>query len=504
MKKKFLLVISLALLVTCFFAISISAAATNELGTPEAVEGIDLTGMNTDTVARVVIVDASGEYHTYLTSYILSSDTKFKYNFSPINNALGTSYTKNSVVRIEVPDNIEIAANCGDLCSCAELLEIKFFPTSELHTLEYGCFYNNRKLQKLNIPKKVTTMGTLLINYSTLEELVFDDGFCAVPPKDSFKGASGLKKIVFSNQMTTVEDRAFDSTLGTSLEELYLGASLKDLGTNNMAWVKQSVKIYAPAQLLSEVGTITMETYSWWASSACLPTGVIFFTGSLEQAQALIDKSEYDRLFCKTAELVRWDSSIADDDYVPKSGWKIVYNYGLCNAFYGGEHMMTGNDTVSLTDYFTEIKIGDICTRQGCGMGTVKKTIAPIFECLGVSSTEKPDAQGKYSITLDYKVDFGAYNEYLEYGTLDFGLVVCATQKIGVEPLMVENGQVVAKEPLYTVLAAQSKFAHDYVSLKLIGIGADKNGTELVMSMYVYDGEKISYLNDLLQISISE
>jgi len=228
--KKFLVVLSVAALVACFFALSVSAAATDEFGTPEVIDGIDLTNMNADTVARVVIVDANGDYHTYPAMYVVSSSTKFSYNFNPINDALKTNYNKHSIVRIEVPDNIEIAANCGDLSSCQELLEIKFFPTSELHTLEYGCFYNNKKLLKLNIPKKVQTMGTLLINSSSkLEELVFDDGFCAIPPRDSFIGAKNLKKIVFSNQMTTVHrDSFFDSF--TNVKEIYLGESLVDIG----------------------------------------------------------------------------------------------------------------------------------------------------------------------------------------------------------------------------------------------------------------------------------
>lgn len=498
MKKKVLLVFSMVALATFLFAVSVSAAATNEFGTPEVIEGIDLTGMNTDTSARVVLVDASGEYHTYLTSCILSSNTKFKYNFNPINNALGTSYTKNSVVRIEVPDNIEIAANCGDLCSSAELLEIKFFPTSELHTLEYGCFYNNKKLQKLNIPKKVTTMGTLLINNSHLEELVFDDGFCAVLPSNSFTGASGLKKIVFSNQMTTVEDRALDSTLGEELEEFYMGKSLKDLGTNNMAWVKQSVKFYIPAQFLSEVEAITMETYSWWGSSACLPTGVIFFTGTREQAQALIDKSTYDRLFCSSAELVEWDSDVADGEYVPQKGWKIVYNYGICNAFYGGAHTLTGKESANVKDFVSEITVGDICTRQGCGMGTVTKTIAPIFECLGTAVSEFTDVNGNYSITIGYKINKTAYASYLEYGELEYGLVASASSA----PLTCENGKVSIKDGVKAICAEGKKLIHDYVDIKLLGVGTDKNGTELTMSMYVYDGKSIAYLSEPLTVNV--
>ena len=45
MKRKFLLTISMLIVFCCFFAISISAAATDEFGTSEAINGIDLTGI---------------------------------------------------------------------------------------------------------------------------------------------------------------------------------------------------------------------------------------------------------------------------------------------------------------------------------------------------------------------------------------------------------------------------------------------------------------------------
>ena len=108
MKRKFLFTCLIISLIVLAFALCASAATTNEFGEIETIEGIDLSSMNTDTTARVVIVDANGIFHTYPAQYIVSSNTKFYYNFTPINTALKTSYNKNSVVRIEVPNNITI------------------------------------------------------------------------------------------------------------------------------------------------------------------------------------------------------------------------------------------------------------------------------------------------------------------------------------------------------------------------------------------------------------
>ena len=48
----------------------------------------------------------------------------------------------------------------------------------------------------------------------------------------------------------------------------------------------------------------------------------------------------------------------------------------------------------------------------------------------------------------------------------------------------------------------EGKFAHDYIDLKVIGLESSKNGEELVLSMYVYDGTKIKYLSENLTINV--
>lgn len=484
MKKKFLLTISMLIVFCCFLAISISAATTNEFGTPETINGIDLTGMNEDTVARVVIVDANGAYHTYPAQYVVSSNTKFYYNFKPINTALGTNYNKHSIIRIEVPDNIQIATNCGDLSQTNNMVEIKFFPTSELHTLEYGCFYANKKLQKLNIPPKVTTMGTLLINNSTLEELIFMDGFSAIPPKDSFCGAIGVKRVVFSNQMTTMGNRAFNATLGESLEEFYFGASLMDLGTENASYVKQSVKFYIPAQFLSEADEINMTTYSWWSSTACLPTGVIFFTGTKEQAQALINKSTYDRVFSSNSELVEWDSSVTDDEYVPSKGWRIVYGYNTCRAFYENEHDMNGKNTPNVKSYFEKITVGDMCKR--CLSGVVSEEIDPLFVCKGYTVATFGNT---FSVAQGFSVNKDAIKEYMKYEpNFEYGLIAASNNTA-------DNG-LFAPSLSGELCIPQDKLTHNYFDIKITGITSEFFDSKIVFCVYVRAGERVYYLDN--------
>ena len=512
--RKSLLVFLFSVVSCLMLATFIGAATTDEFGEVEIIDNINLADMNEDTVARVVIKAGENDFHTYPARYVVSSNTEFKYNFKPINDALNTKYDKHSVIRIEVPDNITIATYCGDLSQNKELLEIKFFPTSELHTLKYGCFYANSKLQKLNIPKKVTTIETLIINKSHLEELVFDDGFCAIPPQDSFIGASGLKKVVFSNQMTTTHKDSFFSTFGSALSEVYLGASLADLGDaavvdgvggdgGNFSYADGPMKIYASANLFASIDTIERGRLNGWTGNR-LTKGVLFYTGTKEQAQALIDKAASDTPIFNNATLVEWDPTKADDEYMPdQKSWNIVYGYNVCNAFYGGSHATTGKDSAQVVDFLTEIKVGDLCTREGCEMGTTSKVIAPIFEELGASVSENADANGKYSITIGYKINGEAYSQYLEYGVLEFGLVAAAVDVAGNTPMVIVDGKVApACEKVLSV--GQGKFAHDYVDFKLIGLGKSYNGKELIMSMYIYDGKKIDYLSDVITVDVGE
>lgn len=482
MKSRFLLTISMLIAFCCFFAIGISAATTDEFGQVETIDGIDLTGMSTDENARIVVKDKNGAFHTYPSRYFVSGNEKFAYNFSLVNGLTGESYTKNSIIRIEVPDDIKVAKNCGDLCGTSSLLEIIFSPDSQCHTLEYGCFYANKALIRLYIPPRVTKMETLLINNSYIEELIFMDGFSAIPPEKSFVGASGVKKVVFSNQMTTVAASSFNFTLGEQLEEFYFGASLMDLGKECASYVKQSVKFYIPAQFLSKVDEVNMNTFSWWNSSDCLPTGVIFFTGTKEQAQAIINKSTYDRVFCSSAELIEWDSSVSDDEYVPSKGWTIVYNYNTCKAFYENQHDMNGVPTLNGKNYFETITIGDMCNR--CGNGVVSDTIAPLFVCKGYTVATFGNT---YSVAQGFAINKEAIAKYMEYvPSFEYGLIAAGNA----------SGGEFAPELNTDFCVPQGKIAHDYFDIKVSGITGEHIGSRIVFCAYVKAEGTVYYLDN--------
>ncbi|MBR2943844.1 MAG: leucine-rich repeat protein [Clostridia bacterium] len=528
MKRKALLTILFAATFCLLFVFGICAATTNEFAdTPETIDGIDLTNMNTDTTSRVVIVDANGEYHTYPAQYVVSNNTKFYYNFSPINTALGTSYNKHSVIRIEVPDNILIATNCGDLSQTNNLVEIKFSPSSQLHTLEYGCFYANKKLEKLNIPKNVTTMGTLIINNSSaLKELIFDDGFCAIPPKDSFTGAKNIQKVVFSNQMTTIDRKAFFNSF-TSVKEIYLGASLMDLGAaakvdsggtdgGNFSYTDGPLKIYASENLFANIDTIERGRLNGWTGNRLLK-GVVFYTGTMAQAQALVDKAESDTPIFNNATLVEWDSTKTDDEYVPSSGWTIVCNYNKCRAFYGNQHdeqklnscqfgCARGCGVVALLEnpehsfgktvsyggksdvnYYLPITVCEACENCKTAKGDVVE-IDPLFTDKGYSV-----CLDDVGITYKFSADLEAIKLYKQHVSSDFEYGVVASKNEGA-PLSVVNGK--AESLANTVNVAMQATELGYFEIKVIGLSDEYLDTPIVCCGYVRENEAIYYLSE--------
>ena len=500
--KKIVLLLSLMAITCCFLVMGVSAATTNEFGEAKALANIDMKGMNTDTEARVVLRLSNGEYHTYPSAYILTSGEQLQFNYSPISQALGESITSASIIRIEVPGNI-VKIAYGGMAGFSQLLEIRFLEDSLLESVAGGGFYNNPLLEKINLPASLKEFtGTQIFNMCyKLHTVTFaENSQLTKIPDYCFQNCKSLKKLVLPHSVTTLGNNLFDSSTG--IEELYLSPNLVDFGKDHFAWKKSGVlKIYAPAQLFANKDSVGISDFSWWENDKCLPSMVIFITGTEAQAQAIVSKSTYHKL--TNATVSPWDEGKNEDDYVPQTGWAIVYGYGYCDAFFGGAHQMTGEESVKIVDYFSPISVGDICTRKECGKGVVSKKIAPVFEqALGISTTEKPDANGKYSMTVGYAINRDAYNELCEYITLEFGFVVSAVSVTGKEPLKLENGKACPVNAEKTIFVEQTALAHRLVDIKLIGISSANNGMEFVMTMFVSDGEKITYLNDTVTVNI--
>lgn len=526
MKKKILLICLMVSLFVVVFALSTSAATTNEFSsTVETIDGINLEGMNSDTTSRIVLYDGK-EYHTYPAQYIVTEATTITFNFNKINNALSAqgkniSYNRHSVIRIEVPANITNSGECSWLSENDNLVEIFFPKNSQLKTIPRGSFYSNEKLEKINIPASVTEItgnqhfnGDIALKYVT-----FDDG-CQITtlPDRMFQNCASLETLVIPNSVTTIEAFCFTGT--KKLTSLTLSANLINFGGKNFPWIQykdEIFKIYAPDTFLANNEKITAPVYDKEGTFTTYPSSMysvcIYFCGDKDDIDALIAKSEYDKF--TNANLVEWDPSKSDDEYGALNTWTVVYNYSECKAFYDNEHLEDTNpcliectrcdmaevdpngqhsftDKITYADYYSNGTLARTCATENCPYHTnplVDNSIAPLFTYLGFSSNG-------IDITVGYTVNLDAYNAFVEHGNAlaSFGVVGYIPSVENANPLNASESGVELVEPEYTIHASIPTI-HSGFDFIIRGVNAT-DSISLVMCAYIYDGSKIIYLGN--------
>ena len=231
MKKKILLLVSLFALLACIFAVVVGAAgvATDEFGVAETLENIpvDLT----DTTSRVVLKGADGLYRTFPSSYIYFKTGsgnwnwrgEAKCNFEHLNSALGlteeNAYTIDSVVRIEVPDDLRYFEGYNGKTN---LKEIYFSKTSEMTNLRP---VGQSGLVKITMPPKQNSFAEYMFHTcSNLTTVIFyenENENLVSLPKEMFKACTALKEFTVPSSVTTIGNSAFISC--TALESIDLG-----------------------------------------------------------------------------------------------------------------------------------------------------------------------------------------------------------------------------------------------------------------------------------------
>ncbi len=522
MKRKLFLMLALAVLACCFFALSINAASTNEFGTLETSDKIDLTGMSTDTKARVVLFDGT-EYHTYPAQYIVTNAGDITLNFDKINEAFGKSYSSanNSVIRIEIPNTVKvIVSGVFNQGKNNSLCEVIFPADSQVYKLIWGCFENNKGLEKINIPASLTEYHgqNHFAKCSSLKYITFDEGYSvSYIPLNFLQSCSSLEEIVFPNCVTEIRGSAFSSC--AKLKKVVFGANLQtmagsmsDCATSGSVW-------YLPASFYSS--SVTSEPPSnmfHWAGNKTdgtsgtnnNPKNITFvYTGTKAQAEALQARFKaadeatgencvglnrlYDAVLCTEAEYKELTGKNVGE--VGAKGYYLVYGYSACDAFYGSQHAMTGKESANVKSYFDTITIGDTCTRAGCGEVVTTKTIGAIFTYHGYSYTELA-INGKYAMSQFFSVNNENLAEYTNFtgSTFTFGIVASSINN----PLAEENSQYIGTK---TILVT-SLIAHQYFGVKMSGITdgtnetADHTSAPLIFCAFVIDGESTFYLDN--------
>lgn len=488
MKRVLFLLISLAL--CCLFAISVSAVTgvtSDEFGEITYVSGIRSDTQIKDKTSRVVLLNVDGTYTTYPAYYIsdvvLQWQGTVQYDFKALNSALGTSYSMNSIVRLEIlSDSTVMNQNGGSFQDLKNLREVAFPKDTQMREIG-GQQFKSSTLEKIVIPATVTKLGSHVFeNCASLKEVTFEEGFSITSiPNQMFTLCKSLEKITLPDCVVSIGAGCFSGC--SSLREIRFGKSFKTVGNQAFSLCKSNMVIYAPSTFMVDATSITTGMFSY--DSGDLHSVTMFFEGTQEQAGLLVGKATHRGL--KNATMVEWDPSKPDSYYIPENptNWTIVYSYNMCS------HKWSEDEKAKVTDFFSPVSIGQTCTK--CQTVTVAKTIAPIFECVGSSITEFPDVNGKYYMTVGYKVNHESLSEYKKYGSLEYGFVICFTSVTGSAPLVLSNGSVTPKNASQ-VYTAKPTLALDFYDVKIGGLSKAQNGKELLMCVYATDGESIYYL----------
>ena len=541
MKKR---IIMLALATACLMlllALGVNAAATNEFGTVETSTTIDLTGMSTDTKARVVLFDGT-EYHTYPAQYIVKSATDIAFDFAKINTAFSKSYANNSVIRIEIPNTVRvIVSGLFNYGKNNNLKEVYFPSDSQVYKFNWGCFEQNTGLEKINIPASLTEYhgSNHFAKCSSLKYVTFDERYnVSTIPNNFFQSCSSLEEIVFPNSVTQIGGGAFSTC--SKLKKVVFGAnaqvmlpSASDSATGGLTWYIPATFYGANVETEPESNMIHHEgkNNNGVSGNQHGPKNVTFvYTGTYEEALAL-------RARCKAADLKNGEKCIGlkriydavlctEAEYFELTGKRVgegsigsyfIYGYSACEAFYNGNHTIDtekSNDCVELCATCQKVTIEHIATENmstsvayadfgkpgtkttkclniGCSLyvSPVLEEMPALFTRLGYSASEK----GRGGIAIGFTVNNAAITEYEEITgkAVKYGVFVATKERLGNNDVFAKDGTVADG-----VINAEIK-NYEFVvfEIKIVGITDAQKDVKLAMGAYVEvtDGEATEY-----------
>jgi hypothetical protein len=275
----------------------------------------------------------------------------------------------------------------------------------------------------------------------------------------------------------------------TNLEEIRFGASLTNIG-DGLLNLKSLKRVYIPATITT-IGSHILG-YSNAADSSSNITFI--FTGNEAQAKALqalaraaAEGTNHGPNSSKLYDAELVSASKYDVSQEP-NGFKLVYDYNICTAFYNSVHKV-GTPVYTFDSYVTEAHMIGTCSQ--CKEQSISETFAPIVSFLGRSMRIDGSA-----LTLGYSIDNDSLAKYIDAGyTFNYGVVgyiPTAEQGTSYAPLKVGQNGVEAIDSKYTIHADVSG---DYASIDFVIKGFPQTAVSLIMCMYVYNGTDIVYLS---------
>ena len=527
MKKRILISVIFALSLVCLFAISISAATTNEFAkSPTILDNIDLTGMSTDTTSRVVLMHevtvdgvTTQYYTTYPSQYIVKSSTDFTIDYSKINAALsdkGISYAAGCVIRIEIPTTVKkqtTALNGNGSKPGKNLVEVVYPANSQVTELVWGAFMNCTKLEKVNIPASVTLLGQdCFSSCSVLKTVTFDEGSSLTTiNKTAFGSCILLEEVILPNTVTKIGTEIFYNC--KKLEKVVLGAGVVTtdgglLGAAGYGDNNYFAEIYMPAGFATGEGSIQSGNILGRGNNGDLKKYVIFFTGTKAQAEALVSKYSSDPNI-KGANIVAYDAQKGNNkasyigldacttDRTVDTNRVIVFGYNMCEAFYDGVHK---NGAVAQKfeklPYVSNYVNASTCTTCKENFVVGEPICGPLFVNLGYSKAADSTAF-TYGISLN-KENIAKYESATKTEiTYGFILGLAGTEEESGK-IMSSEGEALISNSIVTNFADVKYDKLNVYNLKMTKIENDvQRALPIYCNAYVIENGKVSYIGSL-------
>ena len=513
MKKKIFLITAMVALLVCIFAISVSAQEIKKFETDEFQSGDNITyldGINEDMyladdsrnnsfyelidpnfTARAVLKNSDGTYTTYPAWYFISfthywNGAAYAYTVERINalsSETGETYTTSSVIRYEFPE----------------------YKANHTFSLQKSVSFALANAKYVRVPSHATSVG--FQDAKALVEIEYAPGanITSVNSK-AFKDCHSLEVIRIPNTATSIGNQAVvfwnTSASTAALKEIYLGASMKTLGTNQAISTANvnGLKIYVPE-------TLDGATYTF--SQYFPATSMLIFTGTKEQAEAF-----------GASKVISYEE-YAETGFAHEAG-AIVYGYSVCDAFYDGNHiektqdnnpciladceicsvknLYVGNEsthsettTIVYDSYDKEGSKIVYCTNEGCKHNITEKVEA-LFICLGYSF----DENGNDGISVGYNINKAAILEYEEAtGTeVSYGLFAGTKAGLGTDDVIGENGEAIDG----AIVAGFENSKYSFMFIKMYGFNEDNKDTLFAIGAYVEVTDEESKTYSYLQV----
>ena len=425
------------------------------------------------------------EMPTYVTA--ITKTTKFEY----ATNLKEIYFPTKTVVDEETGEEKVITCvtwieGQNTFTGCSNLETIGNFDKLPTTIYNNGAFSGCSKLTGITLHEGITSIpGGMFSGCKKLNNVTIPYGVVSIGDS-AFYDCDSITEIILPNTVTSISKLSFASM--DNLEIINFGAGLANLYSrdHNLEVLTGCTKlkyVYMPASFAT---TVQNTGYSILATASSTVT--IFFTGTKSEAEAIRDKlPESGNTLMYKSEYVEYDPSIDYTTYAETLGYAIlVYNYDFCKAFYGGEHVMTGDSVVNVNSYLEEITVCNVCTRQGCGNKVVLETIDALFVSKGYSVKTFGDGVG---ISQGYEVNTDAVKAYKAYApSFDFGIIAYANK----------GGEAVSPVPGKggAIDVSFDNMANDYIEVQIMGIPENSYDVPVVFCIYTVVNGKYTYISN--------